>query len=230
MPRQTVINDRNNELTTPRRTDGDVRVEIENLGLRGWSATQVEERLLTQDEMRHRLPSLRTIQRILRELPKADDSGEWSLASADKADAPPVLEVLREVIEQTEGRIRTLTLKEADLISKLRSAAPALSPWRTYTVARTYIRHEARGDSTEELDATLAFLGGGTRRDFARWSKAVAEGWVQTPFEWFHGDALSDEQKADVLWEMFEGLPPDAQEDVMKAMDPQLASKDGNDD
>ena len=118
------------------------------------------------------LPSVRTIQSIARELAR-DDSGAWQLTDSSPSDVPLVLRVLASVIERSEGRIQTLTKREAELVPSLSHAGEGrLTPWVVFRLARFYIQWVAR-EPDRDLVTYLAFIA-----NPARLRRNIAKGWI----------------------------------------------------
>lgn len=161
----------------------DVNKRLSELYLEEHSATAIANKLL--EEFGANAPSVRTVQAIVRDY-RANEEGTagiepWSLSkAADGEEARLVLEVLDAVIEQTEGRRRTLTEGEAAWVLKLRRAAATLPQWDVYRLSRLYLQRVAAKEGTGDLDAYIAaeaWLPGKMGRYFA----LVALGWVPEP-------------------------------------------------
>lgn len=118
------------------------------------------------------LPSIRTVQSIAREQMR-DDSGEWQLTDSSPGDVGLVLRVLASVIERSEGRIQTLTKREAELIPSIYHAgAGRLTPWVVFLLARFYLQWVAR-EPDHDLVTYLAFVA-----DPVRLRRNIARGWI----------------------------------------------------
>ena len=130
-------------------------------------------------------PSVRTVQEIVREY-RINEEGTtgiepWSLSkAADGEEARLVLEVLDAVIEQTEGRRRTLTGDEAAWVIKLRRAATTLPRWNVYCLSRLYLQRVGAQKGTGDLDAYIA-AEAWLPEKMGRYSAFVARGWVPEP-------------------------------------------------
>jgi hypothetical protein len=123
-------------------------------------------------------PSLRTVQSwtASAEWSPEVDTQRWGLADAKGDEAPIVLETLAGVIEETAGKVSSLSRVEACWIVRVARAAPDLSPWQRYVFARSYIGQMAAKESTANLDLTLAFA---PWRDTAdRLARAGARHWL----------------------------------------------------
>jgi hypothetical protein len=144
------------------RLDVDVRADIESLHLRGSSLRAIERKLALDGTP----VAYNTIRAIAAELDAlSDPSGNWRLEAppglgSQRPDA--VMEVRVKVLQVTDGRVRFVTKRVADWIAALRTAAPWLSPWSCYILARRYVAFEGQHRDTADLDQVLIFaqLGG----------------------------------------------------------------------
>ena len=84
--------------------------------------------------------------------------------------------MLAAVIERTGGHKVSVTKLEALWISRVRAAAPDITSWRCYLLARTYATLVARGESTAALDVLLAFAPWRHRGALDRYMQATAAG------------------------------------------------------
>jgi hypothetical protein len=141
--------------------DGDVRDAIVVLALEkpGWNATDIHRALQQDERVAGRLPTVRTVQSMVKDARPRDASGPWSLADGDVsgADAALILPVLAAVVREREGHVPGVTRREAAWIVKLRRAVPDLPPWETYRLARRYLVREDRKEPCMDLDLFLAF-------------------------------------------------------------------------
>ncbi|MGE0541497.1 MAG: helix-turn-helix domain-containing protein [Dehalococcoidia bacterium] len=142
-----------------RYIDGDVQAAIEELAQDQptWTATQIYRQLEQREELRGRLPTVRTVQTIVKDVRPRDTSAAWSLAIAGPDEAAAVLPVLAAVVESTRGEVRTLTQREAGWIAKLRAVAADLPARETYRLARLFIAREDRSEPSADLDLFIAF-------------------------------------------------------------------------
>ena len=116
------------------------------------------------------IPSLRTIQRIVKALRDADVSEPWAPSTSDDPeDARHILDVTAAVIEVRAGRggLSGLTRREAEWCAWLGRAAPGLEPWAIFRIARMMILAEAGVAGHSSVPAT-AFIA------FAPWRNAAA--------------------------------------------------------
>ncbi len=121
------------------------------------------------------VPSLRTIQEVMRQHSPPDPSGPWSVADALDDDAALVLPVLAAIAERTSGRRSSFTRREAELIAKIRRAAPDLDLIAAFAYAREYMLCKERGVSTDDLDIGLAFSPWKDASAVKRFVQAVGE-------------------------------------------------------
>ncbi|HEY7030231.1 MAG TPA: hypothetical protein VH482_02840 [Thermomicrobiales bacterium] len=189
-----------------RKIDGDVQAAIEELALQGWGGTQIRTELSRREQFGGRLPTVRTVQSIVREIAPRDGSGEWSPLKADPESAALALDALAAVVESSEGRIRSLTVAEAERISALRTMRPDLPPWDAWFLARTYLAREPHGDPVDDLDAYLAFAPWRDDESFERYLSATDAGWVtSSPMVLLHhfiqrrGGAVARTEDGEVL-------------------------------
>ena len=143
--------------TSRRRISGEIQEHIEELGLKGWSATQIQESLDNDPHIKEEdIPSLRTIQRVVAELKVEDNSGTWDWGESNE-DIRPVLDVLRNVVTMTEGRVNSFTNREAKLVAKVREAAPNLYGEVVYFIVLEILRRKSKGASVHDIEGFLAF-------------------------------------------------------------------------
>lgn len=124
-------------------------------------------------------PSVRTVQRYVAERAERDKA-PWSLALDRTGEAAAILDVIEAAIYATQGRVKTVTAAEAEMIGRIARATgyadsglPAVDIWR---LARLYVARRERGDGTEDLDAFLAFRPWKSQRDWDRYDRATING------------------------------------------------------
>jgi hypothetical protein len=101
------------------------------------------------------VPNIRTLRDRVQRLLPDDGTGPWSLPVATEDEARNVMPVLASIASRGEGQVPQLTRRQAELVSRVRAAAPDLDPWLAYRLALAYWR---RGEKeTEDLDVLLAF-------------------------------------------------------------------------
>lgn len=144
--------------TSPRKRHVSIEVEkaIEKLALRGYEPIQIYRYLEEKPELRDKLPSLRTVQNIVRDMSLSDRSDVWTLAKSDVDTARAVAYVLPLVVEFSNGRITSFTQAEANWLAKVHTLAPDCPPHILYIVAKQYMRREHIAQPTVDLDLYLA--------------------------------------------------------------------------
>lgn len=135
----------------------DVALEIERYFLERCTPAQVHAALEADPRFKGRVPHVRSLQRYAKDVQVPDPSAPWTLASPSPAAADQVLDVLAAVVEETNGRVSSVTQLEAEWISRLRAARPDLPGWECWFLARLYIMRTGRHESTADLDMYLAF-------------------------------------------------------------------------
>lgn len=173
-----------------RSVDPEVLTAIEALELRGLSAKTIEESLQRDEKLAGmHIPSRRSILNIIKDLQPRDGTEPWSFVSDDGDEVRFVLDVLRDVIQISSGKRRRLSVAEAGLLKRIHQVAPDLGTFATYLTTRRYLAAGAREESTDDLDAYLAFApwldhmkaktGGKARTDESPYSNGVACGWFE---------------------------------------------------
>ena len=130
------------------------------------------------------VPSLRTVQDVLIEMRPSDPSGPWSLPDArDSEEARLVPPVIATVVEQTGGERAHVTIAEAELVARIRSAAENLDLWAAFRLARLYLEraHKDPPEQVDDLDAFLAYAPWRSEAAAVKYFNAVDEGWVGPP-------------------------------------------------
>lgn len=148
---------------TTRRADPDVLEAIESHLIRGHTPAQVSRALARESRFAGRLPTLRTLQRMARDVAPTDDSGEWRL-TPDETE-PAILHVVAASL--IDGWKIPLTIAEAAWIRFLRKAMPEVGWLTLRNFARLYVTTEARGESTAWLSLAVSIQPwrGGRNRD-----------------------------------------------------------------
>ncbi|MBI2862917.1 MAG: hypothetical protein HYX89_08855 [Chloroflexi bacterium] len=146
------------------------------------------------------LPTQRTIERMVRAIKSGDKSPPWSLAEADPADAGLVLGVLAAIIIETEGRRRHVSKDLAAWIVKIRCIAPDLEAFEVFRIAMEYQRRVQRDESTDHLDAYMAFAPWRGEKALELYLQVLEEDWIKPPWHTFDRAASEpDWDKADVM-------------------------------
>ena len=147
----------------------------------GMSPAEIERKMKAEPQFieNEKLPSLRTIRRVVEDRRPEDSSGAWRIKNAEAEDARLILDVLADVIIETEGRKGSFTKKEASWVLKLRKVAPDARPYNVWRLAREYMVLENKKIAdTATLDHYLAFRPWTNRNRFGNYEGAIALGWI----------------------------------------------------
>ena len=129
-----------------------------------------------------KLPSVKTVERIMKEHRISVDSEKWDWTSDSASDAKLVIEILPQIANLTEGEKVSFTASEAASILRVRKVAPDLDmPWVWY-VSFMYRWYEEAKWPTHDLDMFLAL---------APWREE--ESWRMAAYEKMIGDAWISE-------------------------------------
>lgn len=188
-------------MTTQRRMNLDVLQKIEEFALQGRSAAQIHRQLDKEDGYRGGVPTLRTVQRVVKEITPRDPSEPWSLGDNVEGEAL-IVPVLAELIERTDGRRRHLTRSEATWIARIRSVAPGLALWHCYMLAVAYVRVAEMKSSTEGLDALLAYAPWDGPTSAERYVHAVNDGRAPAPWPYIAALRTEDGATSDAFKDM----------------------------
>jgi hypothetical protein len=140
-------------LSRKRRIRGDVYDAVEALAKRGWTAGQINEAI--KANFKGKLPTDRTIRRIVRDVTPADASGPWKFGDSDDPDeARAILRVLAYTLSLPHAP--TFTKAEGEWVGRIAAVAPDLEPMVLWLLAREYLLAEERNQSTLALDVYLA--------------------------------------------------------------------------
>jgi hypothetical protein len=164
----------------PRYIDPIVRDHIVRLAIErpSWKPAQIEAYLRRQKKLAGRIPTLRTVQRLVAEHRPADASGRWDFAPGAAGDARTVLRVMARVTEVMEGA-PVISNAEAEWITALAAANPDLTDFGLWFLARMYRAREAAGVPTPDLDALLAFSPWSQGEEgWLRYRRAADAGWI----------------------------------------------------
>jgi hypothetical protein len=174
------------------RTDLRILDDIALLHRRGLTPTQIHrelERKIDKTKSRGSV-GLSTVKRTVKKLANKPVSGattgataelqEWCFMSDDTGEPGIVLDTLRTLIEQTEGRVTEISMEEARALVRVSSIAPDLSPFDWWRLAVLYIGRRDAGESVSDIDAMLAFAPWrhGNAEGRRRYDRARAEGWL----------------------------------------------------
>jgi len=161
-----------------RSLDPAVLTAIHESAVLGTSAAQIHAQLV--DEFGEWVPSVRTVQDIVKEVKVHDSSDRWSLVNSDPGTVGIVLPVLAAVIRRSKGR-RFLTTAEARWVVRVRKAAPDLPAIAIYQLARLYMQRQESGHSVADLDSFLAFAPWRGRAFWNSYKEAAEERWIERP-------------------------------------------------
>lgn len=141
-------------MTRRRRLDPDVLEALTRRLLVGFGPASTLREVGEDPRHAGRLPSLRTVEDLARELRPADRSEAWSAASADPAEAALVLPVLGVVARA--GQLTAFTRDTAHWIARVRRMAPGLDPIDVLGFAIRYQRAAALKSGGAAIDLDLA--------------------------------------------------------------------------
>lgn len=165
-------------MATQRRIHGDIQAVIEGKALERWTPAQIEKWLNDDDRFKGKVPTLRTIQRIVRDILPLETSGEWRLLDSEPSDVALVVETLGAAIVQSGGRVTSFSRDLADLIVRIRRAAPDLGLHAVYLLASHYSLALQRGWQTAGIDALLALAPWKGPEAEEQFQHALAVGWI----------------------------------------------------
>src|SRR4051812_43331855 len=117
-----------------RRQAPEVEALIEELAAKGYGGTEIH-RSIRDDHPELPLPDVRTVQNRVREI-AARDSGDGRGVGGTPDEAAAVFAVLPAMIDQSSGRITSVTAREAATLATLRPMVEVLEPWTRYLFAR----------------------------------------------------------------------------------------------
>lgn len=137
------------------------------------------------------VPSLPTIRDIWKEHRPRQPSDPWSLTTDEVHDATEValiIDSLAQLIGISGGSIKQVTNAEADLLVKVRGAAPRLHIWIAWCFVHEYLLSDE--DELQPIDALLAAFTRPTRGelDLARRIQQISMLWPDRKFSlWWKG-------------------------------------------
>ncbi len=164
----------------------------------GWSDQAILAQLVK--DYGDAAPRLRGLRRHLAEFRQVDDSGPWRINEAPESEVRVVLDYQRDHVESS-GLWKKVTKAQGRWMATVSRAAPGLSTFLLYELAREYIRRwstlddDADVNPALDLDAWVAFTPWRSDEDRERYESAVSEGLV--PYsthgmpdvvgaDWFH--------------------------------------------
>jgi len=132
-----------------------------------------------------KLPSLRTIQRIVVDIKVKDTSAPWTISNikvdVEKItfeDARLLLDILRVIFLITKGRKRSFTVKEAQWVLKIAKLEPRNSYFQIWEIAQEFMQCEANGIDTEELFLRVVLNDQGSLVNSKAFEFAFDKGWL----------------------------------------------------
>ncbi len=171
-----------------RRIDADVEDEIREIALTETKTpAQIYRHLDGEKKFVDRVPSRRTVERMVRELrSSAGDTSPWTLAAKDidEEAARLVLRSRRALILRHEKPLHRFNISEAKWVAKISKIAPDLAPDIAWLIGKVYSslcrRVDERGDDDflTALDDYLAFAPWRDAEHYRLYLKAVEQGWV----------------------------------------------------
>lgn len=137
-----------------RRIRGEALDDIRTLTWDGWSPGQIHAHI--EEKYGEGVANLRTVQRIAKSLTPRDATEEFSAGDAASPEAAWVYECLAYIAQKSDGRVLSLSKREASWIIRVRRIT-AVTPVRTLEMAREFMLREDQGADTVDLDLWLAF-------------------------------------------------------------------------
>lgn len=166
--------------------DVDIRDKIQELAIRGHGPAAILRALEEDDRVnKARLPSVRQVQRIVRQTLPPPTSGSWGIRDGAPEDARLILEAIPDIVQQTKGLVRLPRAAEAAWLARIRSVAPDLAPWAAYVLALVYAQREAAHEPTEDLDVFLGYAPWRSVEAAKRYQADRKQGWVPNPPPFF---------------------------------------------
>lgn len=124
-----------------------------------------------------KLPSLRTVENVVKAVVMRDKTGPWSVADSAPEDARIILDVLADAIAVWGEYV--FNKAEAAWVLKIAKLAPGLRHIDLLELAQLYLLAEGKGESTEGLDAYLAFMPWKSKNRFENYKYALEQGWIK---------------------------------------------------
>jgi hypothetical protein len=170
-----VVHESRTKAVQGRPASDDVILAITDLTFRGFGPAEIERQMGDDPSFRGRVPKLRTVKKYAALAKQGPASEPWSLVEAPADELAAIVPVVAAVIEQSEGRVRNVSKREAAVVSRILRAAPKVPPWDAYRLARRIV-----ADPSIERDVT-EYLGfePWTEGGRARYEHAYRERWVR---------------------------------------------------
>lgn len=175
-----------------RNVDADVLAEIQVQALiPNVNAAGIQRTLESDERFRARVPSIRSVQDIVRELSVTDASGAWTLSDATEDEASLVLPVLRALLIDGTGPAR-VSKDEAKWVVRVQRAKSGLPAMGIYLLARMYLIRDRNHETVDDLDKLLA-LQPWAASDRLKATEKLAESGDLSRQAWLLGHRLSFE-------------------------------------
>jgi hypothetical protein len=168
------------KISRRRYTAAAIQAEVERLTNEHRSPAAIYRELERDERFADRLPTLRTVQNIARDFSPPDPSAAWSLADAEDGEPAAVLPVVAAITQYTEGRVRGVSRREAEWITRIREASPSVEPVTCWRLARLYFGRTERKESTAPLDSLLAFAPWASKAATDAYVEAIENEWVDS--------------------------------------------------
>ncbi len=124
------------------------------------------------------IPSIHTIRRMKKDIEQEDQTGTWDWTKDDADVIRLVLDTLREVNIQTQGRIQTFTKLQAERIYTIRSAFPDINPMYAYMIAATMTGNTGGSDRIDNVTGFLMYQPWQDDNGQKQYWNAIKQGWV----------------------------------------------------
>jgi hypothetical protein len=165
-----------------RNMDPDLEKWIKRKARRGEEPIAIFREMERSDEWKHieNLPILRTVQNVVKDQKIQDKTAPWSVTDEEFSpeDARLILDVLADVIVYF-GERRVFTKAEAAWVLRIRKLAQGLPFDEVWELALLYMLRDSKGESTEGLDAMLAFMPWKSKSRCENYNHAYDQEWVK---------------------------------------------------
>ena len=147
-----------------------------------FTPAQIYSLLERTEGFQGRLPSIRTVQRMVKEFRGEKPSPSWHWSDYQGEDARVILDVLKAINERTwpyPGKPRMLTKEEADWVVKISKVASGLKPMLIFELARTYVVWQQLGATAISLDFFLAMMPWKDKTSLERYLEPGRDEWIE---------------------------------------------------
>jgi hypothetical protein len=159
--------------------DGDIEDAITSLEKDGWGPAQIHRHLSNTKAFEGRVPSERTVQRIVSEFRSRDRSGAWTMEDGTPEEAAAVFTFLAPIIHRTRGRVQSLSKAQVSYLVKILAVCTKIPPDMAFFVASQYVNRTAAQEPVDDLDAYLAFQPWRGKENSAAYYRAIDSGWIR---------------------------------------------------